>query len=1596
MSSSTFSLILLVTFIAVILITLLAGVIGFVKGIYKTTVKTLIKTILVIVMLFTSPTISNWVGNIDISRFFKDSTEQITILSYLVNYLNNTGLISPMNGMSVYETVIALANSLLSFAIFFVGLILIQIFISLITAIVYHGIFRWFVPVETKKERKFRKKNKKLAKLTSGLADENREVIKGNNNKKKLPLCRIPGGILGAIQEFIFVLVLLCPITGLARMAINNKDSLNDSMKAAGVSEENVQKVDDYLAVTENSLLYKMLGYNNFDLLVMNQASKVTLNDTEIILSNLVDSVFDIADPLIQDGTISYERASGQVTINLSTLLSTEVIDSLVGKIISSPMVMALIPPVVDTAMNSVKGVSFAIDRLDFTNIDWSSELTILNGIYDEVYFDVIKPMIVDGKISPSNFKIDVSELSDEQVETYCDALSNLGKLESVSKNMGVILSGLGTYFENMGMIILPTDHNAYSGIDWSEDLYIIGKSLFKYFKTVDMDISSQISVNQIQEKTLEALKDSDKRKLVEEIVCGSDNNKGLLDTTLFSVMSLSETLYSTIYSVNAISKYVKNLDFSFLNEYTTEQLKKEFSTMFDIAGIVFDENSKIKIDNLSTIDLSDTETAEEMAELLNRSKKSNIFKKLYPSVMKGIIFQSDIDFDTYLFGLTPYNFNYNSETFIDDFREILLLLPDLKKMQNSLNDSSLSDADKIKQLDTLVLRKILNLIINSDFFNSDQITGVTSRTQKNVNVYTFLSNLFNQETFKNIGFISPSLEDLQDVDWGHGVGNDGGEIDLLCSLIENGQINAEFITSMDLKKINDTSALANMIKDGLESKVVSPSILSIIDNSLTKYLEKIGIPYTFNQMRNSMWIEDADYLGSLIDLIKDKDLDNIDFNSFTPEELNSILTILYKMNLSKASTSNKNDPFGYTIYSIMKSLKLFDQLGITIDESLFNMNGLGSSWSSSTSYITINDKQYLYTDEGEIFLLANFYSVVKEYGIDKLSSGVLPDGFIDALKPYLSSKILKYSLPKIINKSKANIQLPEGYEDVVASLDLNLLSTMDDDTLYNELKTFEKLYQFSNAKIDGKSKTDLIFSDFYNLGSIQAYPDVTDPEDPNYHKTLEEDLDDMINMMSTSVLFTTKKEGYDLPPISYVLKGAMQSLNMMTKVTLESNTSYQQSVLYGILNGISDWKEESKHFTSILNKMQGLTAEDLNLIGDRLTKEQALALMTEMNESELFHRVPISMFKSGFEGKGFEEYLKDPDTGVIKHPLNFYVHLTTSKEDISYWKNEIDNAVEMILGDGGLRKIFADKDKTIADYYFDEIGLDFLYYIGNMHLFEKNRSYLLYHMIDQYSTTTLKANSLFKDSVNAPYGENASVYRFEELFFSNPKLLDQNGKLDETKSKTDLAQLNSLVHSALKLAPQVSSGESLKDIEADFLSMTENCYRIENGVFYRNDFASELMAGLETKMVNNEKYATYFENMKDMDFYADDYQLINSIEARALNGILALTKTEANSMTISSVTIKYYSKSQLENIFPLLGEEDATKVELDSYQYFITYNEYKNTHNSIIALKANDNLLKLPVVNNTTSTLSKLSDCVTLSAETSSYSSILASADIM
>ena len=1520
---------LLGLFILIILGSLLAGLIGFLKGLYKTALKTIIKAVLIAIFLFTTPAITNAVGNISLANFhlsftISSTTIQVTTIQQTIaDIITSTGMIAPIGGLSLYETAISLANAILAYFVFFNILIVIQLTISLITCIMYNGIFRWFLPVETKADIKKRKKDKKKYEVTNGVAVQSDSDNKTSSTtaKKKWKLFRLPSMFLGFAQEFVFLCILIAPLTSLSRVVVSNKTSVVNILDKADMDGK---KYIPYFDSIEKSPLYTMLGLGNFDSTVTNVATSVDINGQKVNLNSLVTSFFDVAKPILDGDSISYDKALGAVTINYATLLSNATVSSIIQGIIENKVLVALIPPLVDIGINMMSNSEFVMPKFSFENIDWTNELSILNEVYGNLYNDttVIKSFIAeDGKsLTFKNFKIECSKMSDEQIKKYADISSKVLSLQMINNNINKLMAGFGSLSASNGLEILPTDEKSYENVDWKQDVNIFITNLFKVMRALDFDISADMNVNVLKDNILSALKSPERREVLRTMICGnqSGNEKGLLDTTIFQVINIPRVISSSLSTVPALSTYVESLDFDELFKGLDKNaIKNEFSSMFDIISKIFDSDA-IDLSNLQNIDFTKQEVIDVIVDMLKISERSKIFTNMFPMVLKAMLHNNNIKIADYLYGVTPYDIDYYSEDFMVTIESIITDIPTLIEMGDKISAES-DPAKMIQQIDTALLKRILTTIAKSQAFNRDGSTGVYADKKKNVIVHKFLTNLFSSDAFKNIDYQFVSLDEVQEIDWDE-------EIQHICDIIDNMKKNLSFLNNdYDINKIEDPDSIGMLLRDGMSSKYLSKTILHYINTSIEKLFKKINLPISIEKLRTSLWLkkdregrDDIDRMVEMIKLFKkvsaentDKDFSDIDLKTIDINDLNALFTVIYRTNFIKEGIENEVDPFGKFIYCAVHN-KSVEKVDNFLSAKTLNSVENEYQWIITSSRETVvSDKPYPYevTTKGAVKDLCDFIRLVQIVGPENITGGKLPvssdyKNQIESMKDgtFYKAKINRLIFIDLFNEAFSKFNDSSSFVDITKYISIELINKTHVTgsgeeylvDLQQEMELFEHLYKL----VDSGDFS----SQFLDISSIAADKDKFN------------DVKLLLSQMGKSVLFTTKDKDANFSPVTYFIFNIIKENDLLYKSSLSKNEKNAEMKMIEILNSIEDIDDElSNKFVNIIQATSGVNINaDLSFFKDA-NREQFKNILLSLNESSIFHLVPISILKDDLFNKNFDSLFADPEDSSKIHTINFYTHMDGNKEeDILYWANDISLISDMVFSDETFKQFISGQGSRIDQLSIKDtdISLSIIYYISEMNIFKKNRSYFLYNLISNSFNDKTMTAKLFKESTVAPYGENKKVYRLEELFFADSYLNEGTAEERKVKKLADLQMLDSIIKKVLSDFETIEVSTSVGGLafsNSSYEELLSNSYTSsvdKEGKYvisYRSKLTSEVLASMLDSLFN----ASGSQNPRplnglNVDFYSNSYELVNAVEGRAIDSLISIASNVGDSYATS------------------------------------------------------------------------------------------------
>lgn len=1120
-TNADISLILNVAFWCIIGTIAIFALVGAIKGFWKSVVGAVVQLILLVVVMFVTPGVANLIGNIDVSGFTSSSSATIgnveiqitSIREMICQWLTASGYVSPVNGQSIYEAAMGLTNIVLSLAVFVVLAIFVFFFGWLISTLIYHTIFKWFIP------KKIRMKHK----------------------------MRWLGALSGAVMGFFSVFLLMTPFSYLGNTVKQNEAAIK-ALK--GTIDDNMDQILDYATLYGESAfgsdwMYSMSSF------VVNQATssdylggKANFSDITSLLAGLSKG--------FSKGLNSNNNSPLDFTVIVGDRAA---VDGILETLIGNNIIVKVMPSLLKAAVTYVKTPeSIDLTKLDFEGVDFSTEFTTIQGIYDNLY---------DAGFITSMLSGDLSVDSSKQ-NYYIEALEKLASDPLVNKNLSVLMSESASNIKNLtGYEILKLDQEVYkqttdngkTGIDWKKEIVTLGNAVFKLSDALGISLNEDGFKN-LNTKLLDAFKDENKFNKVREILVGvttasGEKQDGLLDTFL-----LDENIFNITEGINCLFSYYpvlktymdKDMVVENFSSATHQQIKNELTAIVDMCPDVMDlydigYNADTKV---FTFDLSNAETLNITKDLLTQFNKLNLLKDLipdviyksFPTIIKNAFGSNE------LFGLNAYSFNFNDvSTIIDDVKMFLDIVPTINNIIQATKDQT-TLTGFVSAIDTDDLSKVLTTFIDSKMLNPNRIEN--GKIVKNTNINTLISSMMKQFNLGSFGF--EISDDLSNVNW-KSVDSSGKtiypEVDNIIKIFNDIKGNIDAFGddgSFDLNKLNGDD-ISGLLNDFMNSDLLGGSINGILNKQVKPILDGLSIEVEFNKSKKEWQKKDSnncspiDYVGQLFDLVKPiMNKNNIDYTQLSPIYLNCLMTTLI-------DTGLLGDNYGETLASFLggvlnDSFKASDKLGY--DAKIICMSpgidGKTFKWSNTvekkTGFSLYSDSSmegnvefttdFFYTNDGEIYDLFNAFNSISSYSNELASNTYSKEMISVVLKSSHNSVILSRMIPVIIKNAMKGI----SSESTGEYINLDLLNF--------------------DAFIDLPSKpTDAALVD----SSVTYFEDEVDRIASLYEYCDKGVLNDLIDNVQNLKL-NSAIEGYTDRARKDILKEIMHDVNTMTVCT--------------------------------------------------------------------------------------------------------------------------------------------------------------------------------------------------------------------------------------------------------------------------------------------------------------------------------------------------------------------------------------------------------------------------------------------------------------
>lgn len=405
-----------------------------------------------------------------------------------------------------------------------------------------------------------------------------------------------------------------------------------------GTIDDNMDQILDYATLYGESVfgsdwMYSMSSF------VVNQATssdylggKANFSDITSLLAGLSKG--------FSKGLNSNNNSPLDFTVIVGNRAAVDVIlETLIG----NNIIVKVMPSLLKAAVTYVKTPeSIDLTKLDFEDVDFSTEFKTIQGIYDNLYDAGFITSMISGNLSVDPSKQDY----------YIDALEKLASDPLVVKNLSVLMSESASNIKNLtGYEILKLDQEVYkqttdngkTGIDWKKEIVTLGNAVFKLSDALGISLNEDGFKN-LNTKLLDAFKDENKFNKVREILVGVTTASGEKEDGLLDTFLLDENIFNITEGINCLFSYYpvlktymdKDMVVENFSSATHQQIKNELTTIVDMCPDVMDlydigYNAETKV---FTFDISNAETLNITKDLLTQFNKLTLLKDLIPDVV--------------------------------------------------------------------------------------------------------------------------------------------------------------------------------------------------------------------------------------------------------------------------------------------------------------------------------------------------------------------------------------------------------------------------------------------------------------------------------------------------------------------------------------------------------------------------------------------------------------------------------------------------------------------------------------------------------------------------------------------------------------------------------------------------------------------------------------------------------------------------------------------------------------------------------------------------------------------------------------------------
>ncbi len=1525
--------------VGIVVFALFEGLLGLWKGIYKTTTKYLVIGGITLCLVFMMPQLVNYIASFDISTFgggfdlaIGENVYHFGVLDdVLAQILIDLDLVSSTTSAYLYTSAIALAHTLISYVLFFVLMLLNIFFVGpLLSTILYHCLIKFFIP------KSWRKKVKQKNVLKEVQKGEVEEVLPQKKKKRHLlrPVSFLEGTVCGLVVFALF----LSPLTSIVGL-VSRQDEAYNKLEENGVIDAQVKDIADLIMSYDESILYKTLTLGSsdaekaLDSKVMSYVTATTINGVAYNFGEELNTLLSLL-PIVAE---NLELVDGNLVFNTASLLSGTTVVSIINGLSSSNLLMNLLPALISIATSEVD-ISFGNTKLNFDDVDWSTQLTALGSIYQSLY----DASLLDGLISGSNtLTLDLSKKS--EIKTVIKNTFN-DKNNVITKNLPLLMAYFGnTLVSESGIQIFSTNIEDYKNIHYGDTLAVLVDFLFAVGEVcfgdtngdgkLDIDLSQ---LSSITEKIMEVINNADTSsrdyKLLKAALVGGEveaesgekeTYDGLLSSELIQgsegskgVISFENIMNSMISSNPDLAGLLTPNIVMIVDEYIKDP--KEIGRIIDVLPYVNRFSSGV--------DLSNSEDIDAIKDLLNDFEDSKLVTELIPEVVATVLTQA-ADFEDMLFGikLDWLDFECRDESgkshVIEELKKLLDVVSDALSLSECITGGDGTVSSIFNNLDTNKLKNVLVNLLENKIINPERVIDGVGKV-KNYNFNTLIQGLLGQDSIKDAGIVIPS--DISSIVWYEkdSSGNESGEVINLVSAINVLKQNLFLIEgTIDFDTlVTNKDSLTDLFVAIGNSKLLSSSLPKILNDKVGPQINEIfgsvsSVSINFNNVDD--WGREGQALVTIIEKISTLGIDfsNIDWSELTEDNINDLLTSIASCSLFGVHKNEQGiyeDNFGILLETLIEKANLSSIMEGELDSALFTsikdkFTGELKIGSITTDPVYKNPYWVGTSSDGsdsEIKKISAMIGVLntKEPGSDqsileKVSSGVVDaNNLKTVLNAILNTRTFKDLIPGAINKAVKDIKIFEGSSYVVS---LDLINATTSTCTSENIDSLCDLYaKFKDGTFD------TLFSD----GSSFTNDEI-------------KELASLLNSLASNPLFSSPKANKTYSLFTELMSAIIFKINMASRVTGSSDESVARNLLLPLVDNINfiaidsevdgwgteidkdnvsfDYKSAiekagNSEILRILTLLKVLSANSLTLSGldniTSLSSSAIVAVFDTINHSHLLHRAVPSVFDEIMNSMNISSYITVK--GEASETLDVKVHLSSSSEDIAYWSNEIEALGELYSA----LKNGASGSLDFSSINIGEDGFSLYDYIGpidKLNTFAKYKHAIVFNLLYQEDGSGNITGPLkyVRGSTNKAKANYIKNYFFSSAYAG-----------DSTYLKAQCSAIDGLINAIndgfgsfdLNNTDDQSNVDGIIDLLNNLVLGTYADIQVSGDkiTFTRSYFAQEMVSGFISDFFvgafgdMSSFFSTFFRG--EVRSFNDFYNL-NAVEIKGIEGLLRL-----------------------------------------------------------------------------------------------------------